>query len=34
MKPFRRLSIGSVLFLVVTALVIVGLVILLPRMLA
>ncbi len=34
MKPFRQLSIGSVLFLVVTALVILGLVILLPRMLA
>ena len=34
MKPFRRLSIGSILFLVATALVILGLVILLPRMLA
>ena len=34
MKSFRRLSIGSILFLVVTVLVILGLVILLPRMLA
>ncbi len=32
MSPFRRLSLGSVLFLIVTALVIVGLVVLLPRM--
>ena len=32
MSPFRRLSLGSVLFLIVTVLVIVGLVVLLPRM--
>ena len=34
MSPFRRLSLGSVLFLIVTALVVLGLIILLPRMIA
>ena len=34
MKPSRRLSFGSVLFLIVAALVVIGLLILLPRMLA
>ncbi len=34
MKPERRLTVGSILFLILTLLVIIGLIVILPRMLA
>ncbi len=34
MKPERRLTVGSILFLILTLMVIIGLIVILPRMLA